>query len=271
MNQHPAYTGDLERLQESVNARNVDTVVNGLNTALTYACRGGHPHVIRWLLSIGANPNLVLVHSLAVFPECSPLLLTAMNNHVICAQLLIEAGADPRIVSGYCRAIPLHSAFCSVECSALLIRAYPAGIHVKDRRGYIPLHYAAEYGALDVCKMLLDAGSVVDARSEFDHTSLKTALINDQRAVTKLLLEYGAQMSNVNMKPIPHWAVVFVECRDACRETSRALLELARRRSPVIGGNNRDVLGLIAKIVWHSRYDESWVTSRPRKVKRCNK
>lgn len=59
-----------------------------------------------------------------------------------------------------------------------------------------------------------------------------------------------------------HTAMVFwtslVVRREACRCSSYAILELARRGSSVIGGNRKDMLRMIAAQVWNTRRNESW-------------
>jgi hypothetical protein len=78
----------------------------------------------------------------------------------------------------------------------------------------------------------------------------------------KLLLDRGAKLERVMLddvlKAIPFWAVSFFACRNACKLSCWAVLELARRQSRVIDGNSRDVLCIIARMVWQSRRDQCW-------------
>ena len=131
---------------------------------------------------------------------------------------------------------------------------------VVNKVGRIPLHNAANFGIVDTCALLLDAGSTIDAVDNEHHTSLYRALRWGKRDVAELLLDRGAQLDLVQLdgylEAIPDWAVSFVARRNACRSSCWAVLELARRHSSVIGGNNRDVLRLIARLVWDQRRDE---------------
>jgi hypothetical protein len=177
----------------------------------------------------------------------------------------LEVGADASIadVEG---SIPLHYARNSAACAALLLAAHPAGVNAVDKYGGTPLHDAAWSGTADVCchfcPLLLDAGSMVDVVNNAGFTPLYLALRKGKRANAALLLDRGARLERVkldkHLEAIPDWAVSFVACRKSCRASCWALLELARRRSRVIGGNSRDVLCLISRVVWESRHEETW-------------
>ena len=52
-----AEDGDLALLQELVSAANVDERDADGWTVLHYACKGGHAHVVEWLLGLGADVN----------------------------------------------------------------------------------------------------------------------------------------------------------------------------------------------------------------------
>jgi ankyrin repeat protein len=108
--------------------------------------------------------------------------------------------------------------------------------------------------------MLLKAGSKVDLRDQLDHTPLYYASKKEYRNIIELLIEHRARLEHVRMPfvVIPSWVYGFVAHREECRSTSYAILQLARRRSSVIGGNRRDVLGIIARMTWESRHARSW-------------
>lgn len=243
--------GDLARLQELVSAANVDERDWTGGTVLHYACYGGHAHVVEWLLGFGADVN-----ARDKFGS-TPLCRAADNSHPRCIQLLLEAGADPGIATNF-GVIPLHCVYDSAECAALLIAAHPAGVNAVDKDGWTPLHWVARSGRADVCRLLLDAGSMVDVVSNDGFTALYVALRNGKRDVAELLLERGALLQHVKLdwglKSIPRWVASFVARRNACRSCCWAVLELARRRSRVIGGNRRDVLRLVAKCLWALRH-----------------
>lgn len=245
-----AQISDLARLYELVSAANVDERDEGGKTVLHHACWGGHAHAVEWLLGLGADVNARNSNG------STPLFRAAYNSHPRCVRMLLEGGADAGIANNFGR-LPLHLAHNSAECTALLIAAHPAGVNAVDASGRSPLHNATEDGTLDICSLLLNAGSMVDVVNMRGHTPLYWALSSDKRDVAEVLLDHGARLERVKLdkrlKTIPAWAVSFVERRNACRSLCWAMLELARRRSRVIGGNRRDVLRLVAKCLWALR------------------
>lgn len=245
-----AQISDLARLYELVSAANVDERDEGGKTVLHHACWGGHHDIVEWLLGLGANKN----------PRDrfgrTPLWVATLLKHPRCVQLVLAAGADAGIARNDGR-IPLHYAYDSADCTALLISAHPAGVNVVDNDGETPLHAAARRGIADVCRLLVAAGNAIDVVDNNGFTPLYWALCYDKHDVAELLLDRGARLDRVklddDLKSIPEWAVSFVASRNACRSSCWAVLELARRRSRVIGGNRRDVLRLIAKCMWELR------------------
>lgn len=254
-----AEEGDLERVQQLVTRENVDeidilTTFGG--TVLHIACMEGHVNVTHWLVSTFGN----LIVNVRDTDSWTALHFAAHNSHSRCIQILLDAGADPRIADDD-GATPLHVSH-SVECTTLLLSAYPDGVYVTDEYGNSPLHRFAEHGRVEECLILLKTGCVADITCLHGFTPLYWAFREHYRNVAEMLIEYGAQLERVkldyNMESIPDWAISFVACRKACRLSSYAVLELARRGSPVIGGNRRDALWLVARRVWNTRQDESW-------------
>lgn len=46
--------------------------------------------------------------------------------------------------------------------------------------------------------------------------------------------------------------------RSSCRSACYSILKLARCGSPIVGGNRRDALGLVARMVWNTRRNNVW-------------
>lgn len=125
-----------------------------------------------------------------------------------------------------------------------------------------PLHYAVRWGTLDVVKLLLDSGSVLDVVENYGHTPLYYALASVRRHIAETLLDRGARLDRVQLDPnlqlIPSWCIEFVSRRQSCRNSCRAILELVKRRSKYARGNGRDALGLVARAMWDLRKNEAW-------------
>jgi hypothetical protein len=95
-----AYKGDLETVKSLVSSNvDVDAVVaeKGNNSALNFAGRGGHVHVLKWLLANGAFHN-----ARNGFDE-TPLMCAANRAYGNICKVLIEHGADVNAVdeNGY--------------------------------------------------------------------------------------------------------------------------------------------------------------------------
>jgi ankyrin repeat protein len=71
-----------------------------------------------------------------------------------------------------------------------LVRAHPDSINARGQDGWTPLMYAALYGDVASCRLLLDGKAVVNARNDAGGTALMYAV--DDVAKTRLLLERGA-------------------------------------------------------------------------------
>jgi ankyrin repeat protein len=71
-----------------------------------------------------------------------------------------------------------------------LLKASPQSVNAKGQDGWTPLMYAALYGSVESCKLLLNRGAAVNAKNDAGATALMYAV--DDAAKTKLLLERGA-------------------------------------------------------------------------------
>ncbi|KAF4630605.1 hypothetical protein G7Y89_g7532 [Cudoniella acicularis] len=135
-----------------------------LEGALRYAARQGDRASLLQLLDAGADVNAV---SQEGFPKnATALLLSILYDHVKAAQFLIRKGANQNI---------------------------------KDEKGRLPLHLAAEKGFEFVVRDLLKKGGDVDARcGEDEETPLMGAAREGKELVIKCLVEAGADLDAMN-------------------------------------------------------------------------
>lgn len=87
--------------------------------------------------------------------------LAAFFGKTVIAKALIDAGADPGVVSANEMHVqPLHSAAAGrhIEICRLLIAA-GADVNAKQRHGFTPLHAAAQHGDVELVELLLSAGA----------------------------------------------------------------------------------------------------------------
>lgn len=130
-------------------------------TALYAATQGGNIDNVKFLLSRGADTNLVgftndLGHTF------TPLSSAAFKGHVELVKLLLEKGA------------PIESV---------------------NNRGWTALMFAAQSPHSKMVKFLLEKGANVNARATAGHTALIYAAVNGQVENIKLLLAAGADRS----------------------------------------------------------------------------
>ncbi len=75
------------------------------------------------------------------------------------------------------------------------ILALGAMVEVPSRLGLRPLNYAALYGVLETCKVLVESGALVNTQDTNGHTPLHYAAARGHLDVCKLLVESGADVN----------------------------------------------------------------------------
>jgi ankyrin repeat protein len=118
--------------------------------------------------------------------------------------------------------------------------------------------------ALHVCRsiscatLLLDAGADINAQSSYCGTPLDCYERKWIYDVAMYLLDRGAKVTAYCVGG----QVDFINGREACRSTALAMLSLSKRKeaSASLRKNGRDVLWIIAMLVWLTRGDtELWM------------
>lgn len=130
--------------------------------------------------------------------------------------------------------------------------------NLKDDRGWAALHLAASRDLKCIC-MLLEAGSDIKAKNQYNKTALCCAIECCNNMVIRLLIDNGARIKDCCVN-IPKWVRKLVEGRDRCRQATLMLIAIRRfRRSPVLESNPLDISKLIGKEIWSTRMDEFWL------------
>ena len=125
--------------------------------------------------------------------------------------------------------------------------------------------------------MLMQAGADVNARDRDGETPLAYAIRFDSRDAVELLLDKGAKMTSGK---IPDWMKAIVAKRQNMKRGLLAFIGVLRKRLAVSRGGTeytggrlpRDVVGVISKWAWSSRFDKRWEGAVPemgKKLKLC--
>uniref|UniRef100_A0A0E0RJM3 Uncharacterized protein n=1 Tax=Oryza rufipogon TaxID=4529 RepID=A0A0E0RJM3_ORYRU len=133
--------------------------------------------------------------------------LAASYGHLeICKFLVEESGLD--VNSGSHRGeTPILLAACDGDINVLIYLLDHGGDPaIPNAGGFTPLHYAAEYGHVDVVRLLLSKGVHVDPLN-YSGAPLHLATANDHDQVAKVLLEHGADKLEQKLGQAPNRVV----------------------------------------------------------------
>ncbi len=129
--------------------------------ALMWAAAEGHPGVVDVLIKAGAKVDAETKSGF------TPLAFAVMKNDPASVQRLIQAGADPNYALPDKNATRMLTIAGSYRSSAAAIALLDGGANPNfaDRKGFTPLHVAAEEGQVDLVRKLLAKGAAIDART----------------------------------------------------------------------------------------------------------
>ena len=161
-----------------------DVDVQGRNnrTPLYSASSSGHPEIVRWLLSRGANPT-VCEEGFGWTPLHAA---TDVENEEISGLLLQhKVDIDARDHEG---STPLHVAvqYGRVNVARFLLEQ-GADVNAGNNEGSTPLHYASMYGHLEIARLLVEDGAKIDAVDDEGRTALLVASETERHDLVKFL------------------------------------------------------------------------------------
>jgi ankyrin repeat protein len=87
----------------------------------------------------------------------------------------------------------------SKEVFQLILNCNPE-LNTKDKKGWYPLHYAAQNYSVELASLLIQHGADVEVRDDYGNTPLWRATFasGGKGAMIKLLLDNGADKENAN-------------------------------------------------------------------------
>ncbi len=107
-------------------------------------------------------------------------------------------------------------------------------LHSQDISGATPLHESVRYGRTNICRMLLDAGSQVDALDSIGKTPLLLIVPKDsQSEIYNILIQHGA---NINQKDMYGDTVLHIA---TMAEVSPEVLELLVKEGAPVNERNK--------------------------------
>ena len=129
--------------------------------------------------------------------------------------------------------------------------------------------------------MLIQAGAELEERDNSGYTPLAFAILHDKCDAAELLVDKGAKMSNVT-RAIPDWMNAIISKRQNVIRSLTTFTGVLRKRFAISGGGTeysqgrlpRDVVGVISRWAWTTRFDGRWEGAVPETVKKfkfsCN-
>lgn len=226
----------------------------GMNVELCKAAKHGDVAAIKSLVSRGAHPNCRGKERDGYVHRDTPLHWAARFDRLDCIATLLGANASVDMSGESCKsalgaAIWIDS---HPRCVYALIEA-KANVEWRDDNGWTPLHLAAHMGCSTSLLLLLRAGAVVDALCNCQRTPLRRALDNKRAGCALILVEAGADLSLLDKRSYP-WFRELLQRRANCTASVFALCGVLRKRL----GVHRDMVSMIANIVWRTRIAERW-------------
>lgn len=138
---------------------------------------------------------------------------------------------------------------------------------LKTRGGLIsPLYYAAIHDQVECLRELIRVGVDVEVLNDRGYSPLTGAIFNENTSCVEILLDAGASVSNMK-RAIPPWVHGIITKRLYVKRSLLALIGVLRKRFGVYGASTehiggklpRDVVWLLSRHVWRSRFDSRWI------------
>jgi uncharacterized protein len=152
-------------------------------TVLMQAVNNNDIDRVQKLIQQGVNVNELDAN------QDAPLVIAAYKGYTQIVKLLLEAGADVKVVDPEMKATALHAAAYAgrTEAAQLLI-AYKIDINKQGPyNGYSALHDAIWENNIETAKVLIDAGANLKIKSKEGQTPLELAQARNRKEIIALI------------------------------------------------------------------------------------
>lgn len=164
-------------------------------TPLHVAAKGNAPEIMQLLLERGGDIEA------ADADGRTPLLWAAYEGSDKAVQLLVRQGAKHQVPGAGMTALHYAAQFGHVEVAKVLVSA-GADINAHDEKGATPLHLAAGFNQPAGLRWLLEHGADVEAEDSFGNTALGQAALSGKTELVEALLAAGADPGHFNLAGI---------------------------------------------------------------------
>lgn len=132
-------------------------------------------------------------------------------------------------------------------------------MNARSLSGATALHVSVSGGSVECLEMIAHAEpTLVHVRDNDGDTPLAWATLEREIQCALELLDLGANRADLRGSP-PTWLVVVFERRRRCHDAALALYGVLRKRWTVMRVP-RDMITLLAQMIWNTRRDLAWMT-----------
>lgn len=171
--------GDLQRAQQLLaQGANVNAIGKEGMTPLFWAIGKQNLEGFRFLLSHGANPNLIVRWKDTKGREQSEntLRLAAMLENAAYLQAALDAGGNPNLIVNSIRQTPLYTAILHQRrANVVLLLQRGAGINHLDKAQKTPINHAISMNHYSLALLLLKRGADPKIKNRWGYSAIDTA------------------------------------------------------------------------------------------------